>query len=321
MGTLTATSLTLVDLAGRRDPDGTLAKIAEILNQSNPFIADMPWMEANGVTSHEVTRRNALPTGTWRQVNQGVDRVKTRTTKVVEGIGMLMALSAVDEALVDMAPNPMEFRNQEALGVVEGLSQQQATALMYGNAQTDPEQITGLAPRLASLDTDGMVLDGGGSSGLTSVYVVQWGPMSVFAVHPKGSAEYVGVTHKDEGRQLVQDGDGKEYFAYMDKFELRMGLVVRDSRCIGRIANIDASDNKFDEDDLITLLNRMPYNAANAMIYCNERVKTQMEIALKDKANVNFNTVNGLSGEPVTTFRGHPVLKCDAILNTESAVS
>ncbi|RLC59762.1 MAG: hypothetical protein DRI01_11085 [Chloroflexi bacterium] len=58
-----------------------------------------------------------------------------------------------------------------------------------------------------------------------------------------------------------------------------------------------------------------------ATIYVNRTIKTQMEIALIDRANVNFTVVNGLGGVPVLTFRGLPVRLVDQINNTETQVS
>jgi hypothetical protein len=60
-------------------------------------------------------------------------------------------------------------------------------------------------------------------------------------------------------------------------------------------------------------------------LYCNETVKSQMEIALKDKNNVNYtaDAGEGLAGEPVLRFRGFTVRKIDSeiLLNTESAIA
>ncbi len=58
-----------------------------------------------------------------------------------------------------------------------------------------------------------------------------------------------------------------------------------------------------------------------ATIYVNATIKTQMEIALVARANVNFSVVNGLGGVPVLTFRGLPVRLVEKITNTESAIT
>ena len=99
---------------------------------------------------------------------------------------------------------------------------------------------------------------------------------------------------------------------YRDHFQLKVGLTVKDDRCIARLANIKATgeSNLFDEDNLIKLLNRMPGagRTKGTAIYCNEAVLSQMEIKLKDKSNVHYapGKGEGLAGEPIMTFRGGP---------------
>jgi len=100
--------------------------------------------------------------------------------------------------------------------------------------------------------------------------------------------------------------------------------VVRHPKCIGRVANIESagSTNIFDEDLLIKLLNNMKING-NTRIYCNQTVKTQAEIKLKDKTNVYWTVDKGLEGVPFLSFRQIPVrmIDKDILLNTETVVA
>src|SRR5512139_2955530 len=103
---------------------------------------------------------------------------------------------------------------------------------------------------------------------------------------------------------------------YRDHFKVDVGLSVRDERCIARYCNIERSGTTgiFDDDEVIRLMNRMPDAGSGAVLYVNADIKSQMEIALKDKTNVNFTLDNGLGGVPVLRFRGCPVRKVDQIL-------
>lgn len=324
MTTINASNaLTLIELAKRRDPDGAMAVIAEVLARDNEVIKDAVWVEGNQATSHRITRRLSLPSGSWRRINSGVAKEASQTINVTEPIGMLEAYSEVDKALADMASDPGSFRMTEASAFLEGMSQTLAATLIYGDNGADPEKFDGLAVRMAGLDADGLVLGAGGSGNdLTSVYVVQWGEARAALAYPKGHP-FAGITHRDLGEVTLTDGTGNLYQGYRDHFSVYCGLVVKDTRAIGRIANIETtgSSNLFDEDLLIRLLNRMPGAGDGAVIYVNETVKTQMEIKLKDKQNVWFTVQNGLGGEPVLSFRGRPVRKVDAIVNTEAELS
>lgn len=319
----TYSQLTLIELAKRRDPNGNMAVIAEVLNRDNPIVQDAPYLEANQATSHKIVRRSSIPTASWRRVNQGVAPTASTTINIVEPIGMLEAYSSPDKALVDMSPDPSAFRMQEAAAFIEGMGQQLATAAFYGNTATDPEQIDGLAPRMATLDEDGLVVSCGGSGNdCTSLYVVLWGPSYAYMIYPKGHP-YAGIERNDKGVETIYDASGNPMEAYRDHFSAKVGLAVAHTEAIARVANIETSgsSNTFDEDKLITVLNRMPMSGSGATIYCNDTIKTQMEIRLKDKTNVNFAVQQGLGGAQVLQFRGVPVKKCDAILNTEAAIS
>lgn len=323
MSTLNAVKqLTLVELAKRKDPSGNLATIAEVLAEDNEILTDAPYIEANDTFSHKIVRRANLPTGSWRQLNAGVANEASKTQEFTETIGMLETYARTDKDLVDSAPSPQAFRMQEAKAFLEGMSQTLASTVIYGNHQTDPEKFTGLASRMASIAaTSNVINEGGTGSDLTSIYIVQWGIGRAYMIYPKGSA--IGIQHRDLGEDTVSDTAGYWYQAYLDHFQVKCGMAVADPRCIARLANIETtgSSNIFDEDNIITLLNRMPMSGAGAVIYCNATIKTQMEIALKDKANVNFTTDNGLGGVPVLRFRGVPVRKVDAITITETALT
>jgi hypothetical protein len=322
MATLDAYSqLTLLELAKRTDPKGEAAKIAEIMSEANEILLDAQWGEANNVTSHKIVRRDYLPAGTWRHINKGVTKEASITTQVNEPIGFLESYSEVDKALVDMAPNPKQFRMDEAGAFIEGMSQSLAAAIMYAEHAVDPEKLDGLSNRLNALSMD-RVISAGGAGGTTSVFAIQWGLNQVFMVYPRGS-KTIGIEHKDLGEVTLDDGASGLYQGFRDHFVSRSGLVIKDTRCIARVANIEPAGavNLFDEDDLITVLNQMKNGGKGAIIYVNRTIKTQMEIALIDRANINFTVADGLGGVPVLFFRGSPVRLVDQIANDETAVA
>ncbi len=313
--------LTLVEVAKRKDPDGNIATIAEVLDETNDILQDAVWLEANDTFSNRTTRRASLPQGSFRKLNQGVAKESSRTVNMIDALAILEAWSKNDIEVINAFPSPETARMQEAHAFIEGMGQRLATKMIYGNASTTPEEFTGLAPRLDAIAAAANCLNEGGTgSDLTSIYVIDWGPSGVFMAYPKNSS--AGLQHKDKGIETVQDDSGNDYEAYVDKFVLKAGMVVKNHKSIGRVANIEsaAQENIFDEDTLITLLNRMT-KGPGRRIYCNETVMTQMEIRLKDKSNVNYSKVDGLAPGPVMTFKGVPVRQVDQIVNTEAALS
>lgn len=320
MATLSADRLTLVELA-KRHKDGKVQAIAEVLNKVNSILDDAIWLPANGQTSHTTTQRLSLPAGSWRKLNEGVSREASHTKQIVENIGILEAYSQVDAALVELADDPASFRFSEDMAFIEGMSQTLATALIYGTTTGAPEKINGFATRynLTSLDN----VDGASGTGsdTSSLYLVQWGPDKVHMVYPRTHSSF-GLSHEDDGVLTTYDSNNNPYKVFQSHFKVYAGLVVRDDRCVQRVANIETSgsSNILDEDQIIRALRRMPNGGQGAVMYCNKTIMTQLDIIAKDKTNVTYMAENPF-GMPVMVFRGVPVRQLDAILDTETAIS
>ena len=67
---------------------------------------------------------------------------------------MMEDYAEVDKALVDMAGDPAAFRLQEDRPHLEGMNQELASTLFYGDESTASEEFTGLAPRYSSLSAE-----------------------------------------------------------------------------------------------------------------------------------------------------------------------
>ncbi|MFZ2399010.1 MAG: major capsid protein [Smithella sp.] len=313
---------TLVELA-KRTNNGNLLEIAEVLSITKEMFQDAVWVEANQTASHVGTKRTNLPSGTHRQANQGVASEASSTKQVAEPICRLEAHSRVDEAILDLAPDKAKARSQEDLAFVEGLGQTIETNMIYGDIDTNPEQIDGLATRYDATADANVIGASGTGDDTTSLWIIEWGPMKVHMIYPKGSQ--AGLQTEDMGKQLVTNDTGSTYFwAWFTKFVAWYGLYIHDDRCVQRIANIETSgiEHLLDDDDIIEALNLLPQagGGGSTAIYVNRTLKTQLEILAKDKSNVNYTSDNAF-GVPLTRFRGIPVRLCESIVNTESAIS
>lgn len=324
MATLTST-YSLIEQAKRIDPSGNQAQIVEVLNRKlGSILEEAPWLPSNDVWTNKTTRRGTLPTGTRRKLNDRVTATVSRTTEIMDVIENVEAYCDVDAALVDSMPSPAMFRAGEVDAFIEGLGQGIASDILYSDSDADPDAMHGLEPRLHKLDAR-WVIDGGGTgSDTTSIYVVTWGQPTAYLIYPKNMAATLGVLHEDKGQVTSETSSGLMEI-YRDHFVIRLGLVVRHPRAIGRVANIEAAGaaNTFDEDDLITLLNNME-TGSGTRIYCNETILTQMQIRAKDKNNVYYTPGNNaLSGEPPMYFQGVPIRQFsrEILLNTETAIT
>lgn len=334
MGALSVTAPTLVDLTKRLDPDGKIADIGEMLSQTNEVLTDMAWVESNQLTGHVATIRTGLPDVYFRQINQPVPPSKSTTVQVTEACARMEAWSEVDEAMLELNGNSAAFRLSEASAFIEAMNQKMATKLFYGNAGTAPEEFTGLTTRYSSTTaTNGqnVILGGAGAdTDLCSIWLVVWGPQTVFGVYPKGTM--AGLDHNDLGLQTVTGAagiGGSRMRAYQDQFIWRCGLVVKDWRYAVRIANIDHSEIAADGaastfkliELMIKAIHRIPNpNMGRPVFYVNRTVREMLDIQAMQKANVYLN-VGEEEGRPKTTFRGIPIRTVDAIGATASVES
>ena len=330
MATLSANNPTLIDVASRLDPSMNIDKIVELLAATNPVLNDMTFMEGNLPTGHKTTVRTGLPGVTWRKLYGGVQPSKSRTAQVTDSCGMLEAYAEVDKALADLNGNAAAFRLSEDKAFIEAMSQEMAATLFYGNETTEPEAFTGFAPRFNSLSAqngDNIVNAGGSSTDNTSIWLVVWGPNTCHGIYPKGSTG--GVQMRDLGEVTVENVDGASGRAQMYRSHYRWdcGLTVRDWRYIVRIANIDVSDlntlanTKLLVQWMIQAAERIPsFGAGRAAFYCNRTIREKLRLGILEKvaSNLTFETV---AGKRVMTFDEIPVMRTDALLNTEAVVS
>ena len=347
MATLGAVALTYADWAKRMDDGYHVAVIIELLSQTNEILDDMLVVEGNLPTGHKTTVRTGLPQATWRQLNQGVSNAKSTTAQIVDTVGNLETYAVIDKDVADLNGNTAEFRLSEVKAFLEGMSQQVASTLIYGNQFTNPERFTGFSPRYSTISTTNSqtannVLSGGGTSNTnTSIWIGVWGSDTLHATFPKG--KITGLQHRDMGEWPVQDAGGNTYQAYRDHFKWEIGLVLRDWRYVIRICNIDITQlTGVSAANLINLLVRGLYrlptapvsattiqtsdtpevraNMGRTAIYCNRVIRTYLDLQAMNKTNVLLR-IEEFDGKPITTFRGIPVRTCDAILNNEAQVT
>lgn len=330
MATLADTHPTLLDLARRTDPDGNIADIVEILNQTNEVLDDMVWMEGNLTTGHRTTIRTGLPTPTWRKMYGGVQPTKSRTAQITDNCGMLEAYAEVDKALADLNGNTAAWRLSEESPHIEGMSEEIAQTIFYGNEGTEPEAFTGLAPRyndLAAANADNIIDAGGTGTDNASIWLCVWGPNSGFGMTPKGSK--AGLQMEDKGQVTIEnvDGAGGRMEAYRSHYRWDAGLCVRDWRYFVRIANIDRSALTTDASTgahlpnlLFQAYERLPNTNGRVCWYMDRAVKTKL--GQQDAALIKQSTLTheNTGGRVVTSWLGLPIRRSDVLSPDEARV-
>lgn len=327
------TNVSLLDLAKRKDPNGSIALIAELLSQRNEILDDMHWQEGNLETGHKSTIRTGLPAATWRKLYQGIQPSKSTTAQVTDTCGMLEAYSEIDKALSDLNGNTPDFRLSEDIAYLESMNQSMAQSLFYGDVTVNPERFTGLAPRFIASSTDptqsgfNIVKGIGAGNTNTSVWLVVWGPLSAHGIVPKGSK--AGFQHQDLGEQTLYDANMGRYQGYRTHYKWDCGLTVRDWRQVSRGANIDVSQltkAAATGDDLIDVMTQMlekvwDLKMGRPAFYVNRTVKSFLRRQQANKVATSTLTIETVMGKEVLTFGGVPVRRCDQLLSTEATIA
>jgi len=335
MATLSVRNPTLLDLAKATDPDGKIATIVEILNETNEVLADMSWMEGNLPTGHRTTIRSGLPAPTWRKLYGGVQPTKATNVQVTDNTGMLEAYAEVDKALADLNGNTAAFRLTEDRAHIEGMNQEIADTIFYGNEGTEPEAFTGLSPRFnltTEQNGDNIILGGGTGADNASIWLVVWGPNTCHGIVPKGST--AGLQMNDKGQVTIERADDAtdnsgRMEAYRTHYRWDAGLTVRDWRYIVRIPNIDKSALTADAsagadlpDLMFQAMELIPtMGAGRPAFYMNRTLRTFLRRQLSNAVSGSTLTIDQVGGVPVMSFQGVPIRRCDALAADEALVS
>lgn len=336
MATLGTNVMTLADIGKRMDPNlKDIAKVVEVLNQQNDILKILPFMEGNLPTGHRTTLRSGKPTVGTRRINAGVAPSKSTTRQKDEGTMLLEAYSELDVEAARLGGNVSELRASEDVVTFEAMNDFFNSAFFYGNTAQYADRFLGLAPRYNSLsgETGSQIFDAGGNdSDLTSIYLVGLGERGLHGIYPKGTN--AGIEREDMGKQLIVDSTaGTRRTAWVTRHVWHAGLALKDPRHVIRMANIDVSalatfgSGSDTSANLLRLMiramNRIPGNPSNYGLkyafLCNETTKTWGDIMRTEKANGAFG-LKEIDGQEFTTFRGIPIVKCDAISDAESRV-
>lgn len=325
---------TLLDMAKAIDPNGKIAKVVEILHKTNELLADMSWVEGNLPTGMLTTIRTGLPQPTWRKLYGGVQPTKSTRAQVTDLTGMLEAYSEVDVALADLSNNKQDFRLSEDRAHIEGMNQEMANTLFYGNEDTEPEAFTGLSPRFNSLSAENgdNIVDGGGQgTDNRSIWLVVWGENTCHGIIPKGST--AGLKVDDLGELTIQDAsDGSNtgrMQAYVSHYRWDAGLSVRDWRFVVRIPNIDFSALTFDAatganlpDLMFQAIDIVPnLGMGRPVFYMERKVKTFLRRQLANLRDQSTLALNEVGGVRVNSFQEIPVRRCDALSADEVRIT
>ena len=336
MSVLGTQALTMADYKKRVNPDGTTAFIIEALENVNPIIQDALWKEGNLPTGNVTTVRTSLPTPSIRKINRGIKNSKSTTKQVQDTCIILEDRSSVDIELLALQKDKEGFRRSEDAAFVQGFGDVVASNMFYGDTDSSPDTFNGISVRYNTLEDKGngsaghQVISAGtpGTDTNTSIYIVGWGTQSTCGIYPKNST--MGLQHRDLGEQVVEDENGGKYQALQSLFTWKAGLAVQNIRANAVVRNIDttklatAANQKAVIEAIVRAKNRiqgLDRGDKHVSIYVSPSIYDMIELWLTDKGNVHVTRQELMGRMPQLYFSGLPVKKCDAIVDTEPALT
>lgn len=324
---------TLEDMRRQMNPDGSIDSILEILAESNPILADCPFIEGDLPIGNKTTVRASLPSPSIRRINRGTASTKGTARQIIDVCMNLEDRSTIDTELLTGKPNPQQYRASEDDAHVEGMGQYVARQMVYGDLDADPDTFNGFDVRYKTLaggkGTPGYQVISAGTAGSntnTTMWIVDWGDRRVTGIYPKNTV--AGLKTRDLGEFDAYDADGNPYRAVGTLYNWKVGLAVHNVRCVAAIRNIDVSklstltdaQQRQLMDKFIFAKNRLWLPKA-PVVYCSDSVYSFLETYLLNKANVHVTRQDRENEPPLLRFAGMPVRKCDCISETEAAVT
>lgn len=331
---------TLLERYKRCGPAGSrIQPVLDVMDKLGvpAFLRDVPYFPATHGLKNRTVRTTSRPASTRRKFYQGVERTALTTQVVWDDIVLYEQRSELDEDHVDTVENGSVLRGDEDRAHAAGVLEDAVNAIFNDAPTSGAEYIDGFANRANiisypghSTETLPYCWEGGGSTNLSSIYVIDWGKLACHMIYPTvkgGKMGVLGVDVRNKGKEPKPDTDSSTatYYIYVTQFKKWCGLCMADDRKWFRVANINSvagGSNTFDENILIRAIRHSRINIGTSRMYVNPYIAAQMDIRLKDKSNVHL-TVEQVFGEPVLTFRKIPIRVLDETIldNDETEIT
>jgi hypothetical protein len=278
-----------------------------------------------------------MPSGTWRMLNQGIVSTNTGALQVDESIGLLENRAEIDLVTARLSSDIPAYRRQKGNLIIRGLAAQLETTLIYGDTTTYPGRFHGLHPRYNALGQKtnsfgannmsmNQVVGNGGTTNLSSIWLIGWGENKVYGIYPQGSP--IGIESEDLGVIDLRDVNGGVFRGYAEHFRVQMGLAVEDWRYVSRLCNVDVAGT-INDANMTVLLNNMidmtmaipDLQACRPCFYCNRKVKAYLMKMAYTKANLALSIGDVYDEKNLLLVNGIPLRQADSITLTESQIS
>ena len=255
-----------------------------------------------------LTVRTDLPTVSFRKYNSGVARSKSKfETRVFQAMPLSHQIG-VDKELADNQVDRGRFLQTHASGVMEAKFRLISSQFYYG-LTADANGFPGLIAQTIGEATH--VVDAGGSTAKSSVWLLGLGPEKIEFLLPNGRT---ATLQPDWPVETVYDSDSNPYQAYTNWLNGSIGMRVANKNCAIRIKKLGTDTGKGLTDALLyealALADDLKFQPTH--IFLRGRSLEQLR---------KSRTATNAKGDPAplpTTFEGIPFVRTHGITLAET---
>lgn len=345
-------ALSFVDIAARKFGEKQTREqtFVNLAKTRNDIWEDLLMRPASNGDTEVVRFRTALPEAEWLHIGKGLTSSKgsVASTRIVCGnVGSKLEVLDKIKRKAEASGTWESMYREETAGHTETIALEVVKALLYGDLRDNPDGFNGLckwyAKHTSNDDTIPAfnVIDGGATDDkwLGSIYLVGWGDNGIYGFYPNDSKTAGIEISPLEKTRIVESAARPQatLWAWIQEYELNVGLAVADWRKGGRICNIDrfAHLGTFASEDarkaaaraffskINTLCSRVDESGTTQKLYMDQFVWEQakefamaltVENAVKEE-DLNGKKIRALNGIPV---RINKVQQVDELLVSQA---
>lgn len=284
------------------------------LLQDAPVVARLAATTSSNGTKHKYEVEDGAPVVGWRDINTGVEHDVSSDRIAEIDLKFMDPHTRVDVAAAKMMSRSviggeMGFvarKNRRALRAGFATFEKQIFA---GQASGNPAGFEGFQDSLNALALEN-VIDGGGASNLSSVYLIRTNDEHMdcsIVLGNDGNIE-IGTPFQQE----VQDATGKHYIAWVTAIGAYQGLQVGSKWSVVRIANVET----LNDDTLADARAVFPSTKQPNLIVMTRNKLTSLR---KSRGTYTRNQVGNPQQTP-SDHEGIDIITTDQLTDSEAAV-
>ena len=319
-------NLTLLDLISIQKCDPLTGLVEDQVIYA-PEVSTIPVVTRPGITYY-ISKRTALPTSGFRQINAGIASSKSSFKKEVKEMFPIDCQITVDELIVKGDDKSIgDVLSHEAQGALQSTLITVGSQTYYGAANDGSSGFVGLRAQMYGTSS------AGGTTNSTTAYLLWLNPHGVsYDIGKEGS---IAMPPFQRQQITAPTGTGT-IFAWVSNISFYIGLSVKSNYSVWGVTGIDTTTvpttgsflngqstiytHPMSDRNAASLVSQVPLVRRNGSAWFMNR--TAHFLLQQSRAAINFQAASAANATPAWSSRpelceGFPIIVTDSITNTE----